>query len=354
MTIPTRLANDGWWLCESLPTAPDRNFSFPTDIDIQWRSRPETLIERISPIDMTELARALETPAEAATPESVKAPRNGGIFGADRILHSLVLFNLLFAVQSNLDVIYLWGNTSLPPDVSYASYAHRGAFPLIVAALLAGGFILAALRLGGPAERSWLIRPLVYLWVAQNALLVLSSVLRLDLYVQNYLLTWWRLAAFIWMGLVAQGLLLIVARIAMRRSNDWLIGANLITLAATLYVFSLVNFVAIIAAYNVSHSPEANSKGGWINVNYLFTLGPQALPAIDRVIALRGFDPSLVSRLGCLVERQVTDGFLAFPGLSELSPRARPERPAEKYVRSLVRPPPFAPGETFDTPHSDR
>jgi len=161
------------------------------------------------------------------------------------------------------------------------------------------------MRPGGPAERSRVIRPLVYLWVAQNVLLVLSSILRLDLYVQIYLLTWWRVAAFIWMILVALGLVLIVARIVLNRSNGWLIRANLITLTATLYICSLVNFAAIIADYNVSHSREAAGKGVWIDMNYLFSLGPQALPAIDRAIALRGFDPTLVSRRGCLVEQQM-------------------------------------------------
>ena len=117
-------------------------------------------------------------------------------------------------------------------------------------------------------------------------------------------LTWWRVAAFIWMVLVALGLVLIVARIALNRSNGWLIRANLITLTATLYICSLVNFAAIIADYNVSHSREAAGKGVWIDMNYLFHLGPQALPAIDRAIALRGFDPTLVSRRGCLVEQQ--------------------------------------------------
>ena len=199
---------------------------------------------------------------------------------------------------------YLWGNAALPADISYASYAHRGAYPLIVTALLAAGFVLAAMRPGGPAEHSRVIRPLVYLWVAQNVLLVLSSILRLDLYVQIYLLTWWRVAAFIWMVLVALGLVLIVARIVLNRSNDWLIRANLITLTATLYICSLVNFAAIIADYNVSHSREAAGKGVSIDMNYLFSLGSQALPAIDRAIALRGFDPTLVSRRGCLVEQQ--------------------------------------------------
>lgn len=163
-------------------------------IHLQWRSRPTTLIDKTSidetsPIDMAALDKALANPAEAATPEPETVFRNAGFFGVAAILRSLVLFNLLFAVQTTLDVIYLWGNTALPPDVSYASYAHRGAYPLIVTALLAAGFVLAAMKPGGAAERSRVIRPLVYVWVAQNVLLVVSSMLRLDLYVQIYLLT---------------------------------------------------------------------------------------------------------------------------------------------------------------------
>jgi hypothetical protein len=260
-------------------------------IHVRWRSKPPV------PPDWTR------------TSEPEKAPTTDEIdfFGAATILRSLILFNLLFAIQTVLDLIYLWGNVALPADITYASYAHRGAYPLILTALLAAGFVLAAMRPGGPAEHSPVIRSLVYLWVAQNVLLVASSILRLDLYVQIYLLTWWRVAAFIWMLLVVFGLLLIVARIAMNRSNDWLVGANLITLAATLYISSLVNFDAIIANYNVSHSREATGKGVAIDMDYLRRLGPQALPAIDRASSLRGSDPTLVSIRGCLVEQQRKD-----------------------------------------------
>ncbi|MCA6117898.1 DUF4173 domain-containing protein [Bradyrhizobium sp. WSM 1738] len=258
-------------------------------IHVRWRSKREISA------GLTEAA---------ALAQGVPSSQNN-FFGVATILRSLILFNLLFAVQTILDVVYLWGNATLPADISYASYAHRGAYPLIVTALLAAAFVLAAMRPRGPAEQSRLIRTLVYLWVAQNILLVLSSILRLDLYVQVYLLTWWRVAAFIWMILVALGLMLIVARIVLNRSNDWLIRANLITLTATLYVCSLINFAAIIADYNVSHSREATGKGVAIDMNYLFSLGPQALRAIDRALTLRGIDPTLVSRRGCLVEQQV-------------------------------------------------
>jgi hypothetical protein len=221
----------------------------------------------------------------AAQEEQAQAPSE--LFGAPAILRSLLLFNLLFAVQTTLDVIYLWGGVALPDGLTYAAYAHRGAYPLIATALLAAGFVLAAMRPGGPAERMPVIRMLVFFWVAQNVMLVVSSMLRLDLYVQIYSLTWWRIAAFIWMLLVAAGLILIVARIALDRSNTWLVQMNLATLALTACICAFINFPYVIAAYNVDHSKDASSNGLVLDFNYLAGLGPQALPAIDRYLAMR-------------------------------------------------------------------
>lgn len=226
------------------------------------------------------------------------------LFGAGTILRSLILFNLLFSIQTILDAVYLWGNATLPAAITYASYAHRGAYPLIVTALLAAAFVLVAMRPSGPAERSRVIRPLVYLWVGQNVLLVISAMLRLDLYVQTYLLTYWRVAAFVWMLLVAAGLILILVRIALRASNEWLVRANLLVLIIALYVCSLINFAAVIADYNVVHSREASGSGVSLDMDYLIQLGPNALPAIDRAIRLRYANPVLVSRRNSLVEQQ--------------------------------------------------
>jgi len=219
------------------------------------------------------------------------------------VLRSLILFNLLFAVQTVLDIVYLWGNAALPAGVTYANYAHRGAYPLVLTALLAAGFVLVAMRPGGLSEQSNAIRPLVYLWVAQNVMLVISSILRLDLYVQTYLLTYWRIAAFIWMLLVAAGLLMIIARIALQRSNAWLIRLNLIAVMATLYACSLTNFTAIIADYNVSHSREVTGMGVNADFQYLRSLGPQALPGINQSTRLREGDWTLVSLRDSLLDR---------------------------------------------------
>lgn len=220
--------------------------------------------------------------ADVAEPAPLAPFASAEFLGPSTILRSLILFNLLFAAQSILDGIYLWGHVALPDNLTYAGLCpsrrlsadrDRAARRRVRAARDASGWAgrkierdpAASLSLGG-----------------QNVLLVASSILRLDLYVDIYMLTYWRIAAFIWMGLVVLGLILIVARIALNRSNRWLIGANLIALTIVLYSCSLVNLDAFIADYNVAHSREASGKGVRIDTNYLLTLGPQALPRSTR------------------------------------------------------------------------
>jgi uncharacterized protein DUF4153 len=241
-------------------------------------------------------------------------PDEGELFGPGTILRSLISFNLLFAVQSVMDLTYLWGGIALPDGMTYATYAHRGAYPLMLTALLAAGFVLVAIAPGGPAERKPAIRALVFVWIAQNVMLVVSSLLRLDLYVETYSLTYWRVAALIWMVLVAVGLMLIVARIALNRPNRWLVLANLTTLALVLYACAFINFPWAISTYNVAHGPEISGNGASVDFLYLLSLGPQALPAIDRYLDLQRRSPDVwkpstdwTRQVDCLVNRHHTE-----------------------------------------------
>ena len=220
--------------------------------------------------------------------------------GARATVRSLVLFNALFALQSGLDLTYLWGGASLPDGMSHAEYAHRGAYPLIVTALLAAGFVLVAMRPGGPAEQSSWIRPLVLVWTGQNVLLVISSILRLDLYVAVYSLTYLRLAAFIWMALVAAGLLLILFQIILRQPNSWLLAANAATLALVLYACCFIDAPWLVATYNVEHCREISGSGANLDVQYLGSLGPQAQLVLE---SHRNEVPALLSAL----DRQFPD-----------------------------------------------
>ena len=51
----------------------------------------------------------------------------------------------------------------------------------------------------------------------------------------------------------------------------------------TLLTARLINFDAMIADYNITHSKESSGKGVNLDINYLYSLGPQALPAPEAV-----------------------------------------------------------------------
>ncbi len=213
------------------------------------------------------------------------------------IKRSLILFNGLFAIQTAMDLAYLWGGASLPDGLTHAGYAHRGAYPLVVTALLAAAFVLVAMRPSGAGTRSPLVRVLVLAWVGQNILLMLSALLRLKLYVDAYSLTELRMAAFVWMLLVAGGLVLILVQILSQRPIGWLVSANVAMLALTLYGYSFVDTAVVIANYNIRHSYEMRGTGKRIDVAYLWALGPGVIPALDRYaprIAATGNPPSEV------------------------------------------------------------
>lgn len=209
---------------------------------------------------------------------------------------SLAVFNLLFAVQNGLDLAFLWSGAPLPEGMTLAEYAHRGAYPLIVTALLAGAFVLITLKPGSETATRPLVRGLVMMWVAQTMLLVASSMLRTFDYIDAYALTRFRLVALIWMALVGFGLLLICWRVLRDRSAHWLINANLTALLLVLAAVSAVDLGAITAAWNVRHAREVDGTGAQLDLCYLSQLGSEAVVSLADLEA-KTADPALRARV---------------------------------------------------------
>lgn len=216
------------------------------------------------------------------------------------VLIALILFNALFALENGLDIAFLWSGAALPAGMSMTEYVHRGAYPLIATALLAGLFALVMLRPGTATAANPLARRLVALWVAQNVFLVASSALRTIRYIEEFELTAWRIAALAWMALVAIGLVLICGRIWFARSARWLINANALTAALVLIPCCFIDLDASAAQWNVRHAAEVGGGGQKIDLCYLRAMGaPALLPLIelerrplpadlrDRVVSIR-------------------------------------------------------------------
>ena len=205
------------------------------------------------------------------------------------ITRCLVFLNLVFLLPNIFDIEYLWAGVALPEGMTFAAYAHRGAYPLIVTALLAA-LITIVFFSGDRRGREWkLTRYLVYLFLFQNVFLVISSLLRLEKYVTIYSLTLLRFAAGIWMLLVVAGLVWIMLKILLHRSNFWLVNTNLLTLILLLTLLGWLPIRGWIACFNVQNCREVASAGQTItpespaelDIEYLQLLGPEALPAFD-------------------------------------------------------------------------
>lgn len=185
------------------------------------------------------------------------------------VLRALVMFNALICVQMVSDLAILIGGADLPGGMSYAEYAHRGAYPLLATAMLAMAFAILARPFW---HEHRLIRPLMLLWLVQNIVLTGAAALRLDLYVQAYGLTYLRLYALIWMGLVALALGLSILQMALDRSTAWLVLRAAGLGLAMLYGCAFINFAAIIAVQNLSRpNPD---------LAYVCALGPMAAAAM--------------------------------------------------------------------------
>lgn len=211
------------------------------------------------------------------------------------IVASLVVFNAIFAVQNGLDIAFLWSGARLPDSVTFADYAHRGAYPLVVTALLAGLFVLVFLRPGSVTANSHPVRVLVTIWVVQNIFLVASTALRTIDYIEAYSLTRLRIAALLWMGLVAVGLILLTWRLLRAKSSGWLINANLVAAGVVVIFCSVVDLGAVTAAWNVRHAREVGGRGVGLDDAYLASLGGSAIVSLAE-LEVRTTDPVLKAR----------------------------------------------------------
>ncbi len=228
---------------------------------------------------------------EAALPRAIMGISPGSV------TLSLIAFNGLFALQNALDIAFLWSGAALPKGVTLAAYAHSGAYPLIVTALLAGLFVLIALRPGSEMARVPAIRAMVIAWVGQNVFLVASTILRTLDYVEAYSLTVWRIAALVWMALVAIGLTLILWRLLAAKSATWLVNANAVAAGLALVGAGTIDLGSVAAAWNVRHAREVGGRGAALDLCYLDGLGSSALVSLVMLERTPGLDPDFAERV---------------------------------------------------------
>ena len=106
-----------------------------------------------------------------------------------------------------------------------------------------------------------------------------------------------RIAALIWMALVAVGLVLIVWRMLRGKTAAWLINANALAAGLVLVMCSAIDLGSVAATWDVRHAMEAGGQGQALDLCYLNQLDSSALVALVEMEQRPGLAPDFAQRL---------------------------------------------------------
>lgn len=183
----------------------------------------------------------------------------------------LIMLNVLLAIVNGIDLIKLWPNQTLPEDLeSFSSYLHNGVQMLILSIILAISILLFFFRgyFNYLKEALWL-KILAYLWIIQNIVLLASTAIRNNMYVEAYGLSHKRIGVFIYLLLALIGLLLSFYKIAAKRNNFFLFRKNAWAFYFVLLAFTPIPWDMLITKHNLQLAERKESNA---DLNYLSNL----------------------------------------------------------------------------------
>lgn len=181
---------------------------------------------------------------------------------------------LLFTTFVILQASYLFGGRELieaRSGLTLADYARQGFFELLAVAALTMGVLMA---LASVQCHQVLFQRLGGILIACVLIMLLSSVYRLNLYVEQFGLTIARVVALtlmLWLGI---SLLWFAATVLRGNARGFLAGLVISGMACCM-VFAAINPAARVAEVNINHS---QSSGEQLDINYLHRLGADVVP----------------------------------------------------------------------------
>lgn len=205
---------------------------------------------------------------------SVAGERQGTENFAGSLLFAVL--NLMLLLLNYGDVSTLWFNQALPHGMSHSDFVHNGVGMLILSIVIATTIILYLFRKNytGLKGKS-LIKALVYAWVLQNILMLISTCMRNQLYIHDYNLTYKRIGVYVWLALAFIGLAILFLKVFYAKSNWFLVKNNIMIWLFVLAFSSMFNWDLMITRFNLKNKPMKD-----IDFYYLFSLSDANLPEL--------------------------------------------------------------------------
>ncbi|MBS1566917.1 MAG: DUF4173 domain-containing protein, partial [Bacteroidetes bacterium] len=197
-------------------------------------------------------------------------------------LISLGLLNALLLFINVIDIHYLWLNFSYTPDMNLTQMIHEGTEILILSLVLAMIVLLFFFRgnLNFYKRNKWL-KAGAYAWLLQNAVLVVSVLIRDYYYIKLTGLAYKRIGVLFFLLMVLTGLVTVFIKIVFKKTTYYLLRVNAWAGIFLLAVATTVDWDMTIAKYNIAHSDKVA-----LDIPFLLSLSDRTLPLLEENMPL--------------------------------------------------------------------
>jgi len=206
-------------------------------------------------------------------PMGLKNEHKAGIF-------LLLTLNALLLILNVLDVYWVWFNFAWEGQ-TLKQFVHEGTYLLIFSILISIAVVLYFFRGNlNFYSKNQFLKYLGYIWIVQNAILVISVAIRNFRYIEYFALAYKRIGVILFLILVLYGLYSVARKIQYKKSAFYLFKSNALVLYGVLVLASFVNWDSFIAKYNFAHSDTA-----FLHLDYMASLSDKTLPLLDKPLS---------------------------------------------------------------------
>ncbi|WEV73200.1 DUF4173 domain-containing protein [Bifidobacterium sp. ESL0790] len=192
----------------------------------------------------------------------------------------LAILDVVYLVFVAIQFSYLFGGTdTLKRFGGYAAYARAGFFQLVAVTVINLVVVMACVYLRQSQKRSTPLLCLELVLVASTAVMLISAVWRMNLYVNEYGLT--RLRLLTYWGMAAIAFLLVVTVVKLFRPRTGLFRLAVFGVVCLWLIFAFAQPDYIIAKVNVDGYLSGSIEQ--IDVDYLGELPAQASGPLNRL-----------------------------------------------------------------------
>lgn len=187
-----------------------------------------------------------------------------------------ILLNLMLVVLNMGDIQTLYFNGGLPKNISHSDFVHNGVGIIILSIIIATSLIMYLFRKEFPMlKTNKALMAFVYVWIAQNVLMLSSTAIRNQIYIHDFNFTYKRIGVYVWLVLAVIGLCILFWKIWQKRSNWYLIRTNVAVWFSVLVISGCINWDKLITNYNIGNKPLKD-----VDFYYLFSLSDANIPEL--------------------------------------------------------------------------